>query len=497
MSSMSMTTDVCDDDGDDDDHDDDNVNDDIDGNDNEKRMFGRAIVIANARALSHAIARSIAPYAHSIATMDDETSRTNDFETLARFANADDFDVAIVRASDASESLASSESSSSFARACAMSERIRATGRGRKRRGRRVFFAHVVADAFGASAFVDDGGADALGMYASVRATMEKRATTTTTTKARAFDECGDDGLNPGDLRRRRAHEAFLERYEETRALLGGRRTRARTNASATATTRALAANVVGSKISLALQRTSARAKAKVPLDQWTHVDVSGAYAPDRADAHLAPVHGKEEYETLADGGDDDDDDEDDDEKEEEANDDMMSQGKMFGFDALTKLSRFRALVCGADVEANDACVDALARVGVGRIDVFGASGDAERVVGRECEVDYSPRESNDFAARGYDVVARTSAYDEADDVVARARDIGALVIDIYSDNADSCSLSVNAAANSARGAFAGCMDRCAAGIAANLAAMEVIRFAQGRGRTIDISYDGYGAFET
>jgi hypothetical protein len=355
-------------------------------------------------------------------------------------------------------------------------------------------FALAVANAITGTVFIDTGIAQSKTLYEALRPSST----------AMLAEELTSSNDTARDEIQAALHWEFLRAHPETRPLLGitgsdvskclpGNNVRD-VEAPGTATMCALVAAVAVSKCRAAMGG-AANAKRLREADQWTHVEALALYRPDRADAHLAPASEKSEYEALpsGDAAADDANADDEDEDEYEAFD---TQAKLFGYDSLGKLREMYVLVCGADSGANDACIAAFAAIGVGNVDVFGSSGDSERFVQRECAVDDLCGIDN-LASYKYNVVVRTSAYAEADEIIAMAREVNAPVIEISSDVAGSCRLRVGAraAAMSPRGAFVGCMDSFTANVAANVAAMEIVRVAQGRPRSAELVYDGTGVF--
>ena len=222
--------------------------------------------------------------------------------------------------------------------------------------------------------------------------------------------------------------------------------------------------------------------------DQWTHVEAFSLYRPDRVDAHLAPAPNKSEYETLP-SGDGDDGDEDD-------SDGFETQGKLFGYDALNKLREMYVLVCGVDSGANDACVSALAAIGVGNVDVLGASGSG-RFLRKECEVD-DLCDLDDMESYKYHALIRTSALPAADAAIALAREVKSPVIELATTSAGVSIVSTSLGPNErfVREAFTTWMSTSRAHITAHIAAMEVIRVAQNRARAATLAYDGFGIYD-
>ena len=348
-------------------------------------------------------------------------------------------------------------------------------------------FALAVANAITGTVFVDTGVAQSKTLYEALRPSSTAMLAEELTSSA----DVARDEIQAA------LHWEFLRAHPETRPLLGitgsdtskclpGNDVRD-VEAPGTATMCALVAAVAASKCRAATSGTIVSTPRSREADQWTHVEALALYRPDRADAHLAPASEKSEYEALPSGNDDGDADADDDYEAFE------TQAKLFGYDSLEKLREMYVLVCGLDAGANDACVAAFAAIGVGNVDVFGSSGNSERFVQRECAVD-DLCGIDDLASYKYNVVVRTSAYVEADSIIAMAREVDAPVIEISSDMAGSCRLRVGARA-APRGAFVGCMDSFTASIAANVAAMEIVRVAQGRARNAELVYDGAGVF--
>ena len=347
-------------------------------------------------------------------------------------------------------------------------------------------FALAVANAITGTVFVDTGVAQSKTLYEALRPSSTAMLAEELTSSA----DVARDEIQAA------LHWEFLRAHPETRPLLGitgsdtskclpGNDVRD-VEAPGTATMCALVAAVAASKCRAATSGTIVSTPRSREADQWTHVEALALYRPDRADAHLAPASEKSEYEALPSGNDDADDADDDYEAFE-------TQAKLFGYDSLEKLREMYVLVCGLDAGANDACVAAFAAIGVGNVDVFGSSGNSERFVQRECAVD-DLCGIDDLASYKYNVVVRTSAYVEADSIIAMAREVDAPVIEISEDMAGSCRLRVGARA-APRGAFVGCMDSFTASIAANVAAMEIVRVAQGRARNAELVYDGAGVF--
>jgi hypothetical protein len=248
-------------------------------------------------------------------------------------------------------------------------------------------------------------------------------------------------------------------------------------------------AAVVASKVLSYLDASEAVAVAR-ECDQWTHVEALALYKPDRPDS--APVPNASEYEVLPSGDDMDADDAQDGDEDCEGFD---THARLFGYDALAKLREMYVLVCGTDSLANDACVCALAAVGVGNVDVYGASG-SKVFVRHDCEVD-DLCDLDDLETYKYHVVVRTSACATADEVVAIAREAKSPVIEITSTSVGSCVVDVSLGTDSSftRASFSGWMDAPTACVAAHIAAMEVVRIAQDRRRATTIVFDGKGIF--
>jgi hypothetical protein len=248
-------------------------------------------------------------------------------------------------------------------------------------------------------------------------------------------------------------------------------------------------AAVAASKLMRCFDASDAVAPAVVrACDQWTHVEALALYKPDRSDAHLPPPANASEYDVLPNG---------DDMDAEGGEDDCEgfdTHARLFGYDALAKLREMCVLVCGTDSLANDASVGALAAVGVGNVDVYGASG-TRCFVRNSCAVD-DLCDLDDLETYKYHAVVRTSACAAADEVVAIAREAKLPVIEIAT-RAGGCVVSVSLAAGPSfkRASFSGWIDAPTAYVAAHVAAMEVVRVAQDRRRATTIAFDGRGIF--
>lgn len=396
-------------------------------------------------------------------------------------------------------SVAHCDGGGTLSQACATSEACAklqgASGDGGGRAKTEPRFVLALANAVTGCVFVDDGGrAESKTLYAALRpSSTAKLAEELTSADADAMTRRRDE-LQAA------LHWEFLRAHPETRPLLGI------TGADATkripgnagddeeaAGTASMCGIVGAAAVSKLFPEASGFAAAR-DSDQWLHVDALALYRPDRADAHLPPPPNKSEYEALpSEAG------QDTDMKTHDGDDDVSesfsTQARLFGYDALDKLREMRVLVCGVDSGANDACIAALASVGVGNVDVFGASGSG-RFLRRECEVD-DLCDLDDFESYKYDVVVRTSALAGANEIIANVGEIKIPVIEVASPAFGACSVHVNPGVGFARGAYVGWMDAPTARVAAHLAAMEVVRLAQGRERSAKvIAYDGKGIYD-
>jgi len=309
--------------------------------------------------------------------------------------------------------------------------------------------------------------------------------------QTRAAETASRDGSNGRDETQGALHFEFLRANPETRPLLTASGAAATTRAPGdddappTASMCALVAAIALDKIIFGTAAVSGPTRA---CDQWTHVEAFSLYRPDRVDAHLAPAPNKSEYETLP-SGDGDDGDEDD-------SDGFETQGKLFGYDALNKLREMYVLVCGVDSGANDACVSALAAIGVGNVDVLGASSSG-RFLRKECEVD-DLCDLDDMESYKYHALIRTSALPAADAAIALAREVKSPVIELATTSAGVSIVSTSLGPNErfVREAFTTWMSTSRAHITAHIAAMEVIRIAQNRARAATLAYDGFGIYD-
>ena len=355
-------------------------------------------------------------------------------------------------------------------------------------------FAYARAKATTGCVFVDDGGAGSKTLYEALRPSATARLAETLSASSAGVDADAKarDELQAG------LHWEFLRAHPETRPLLGIAGADARKGlpgngdddeAPETASMCGVVAAVVASKILSYLDASEAVAVAR-ECDQWTHVEALALYKPDRPDS--APVPNASEYEVLPSGDDMDADDAQDGDEDCEGFD---THARLFGYDALAKLREMYVLVCGTDSLANDACVCALAAVGVGNVDVYGASG-SKVFVRHDCEVD-DLCDLDDLETYKYHVVVRTSACATADEVVAIAREAKSPVIEITSTSVGSCVVDVSLGTDSSftRASFSGWMDAPTACVAAHIAAMEVVRIAQDRRRATTIVFDGKGIF--
>jgi len=383
--------------------------------------------------------------------------------------------------------------------ACAMAEACKSARDDDDGRGNGApMFAHARARATTGCVFVDAGGAGSKTLYEALRPSATARlAETLSASSAGADAEAkARDELQAG------LHWEFLRAHPETRPLLGIAGADARKGlpgngdddeAPETASMCGVVAAVVASKILNHLNASEAVEVVR-ECDQWTHVEALALYKPDRSDSHLAPAPNASEYEALPSGDDMDADDARDGDEDCEGFD---THARLFGYDALAKLREMYVLVCGTDSLANDACVCALAAVGVGNVDVYGASG-SKVFVRRECEVD-DLCDLDDLETYKYHVVVRTSACAAANEVVAIAREAKSPVIEITSTSVGSCVVDVSLGTDSSftRASFSGWMDAPTAYVAAHIAAMEVVRIAQERRRATTIAFDGKGIFTT
>lgn len=388
-------------------------------------------------------------------------------------------------------SVAHCDGGGTLSQACATSEAC-AKLRGAKTEPR---FVLALANAVTGCVFADDGGrAESKTLYAALRpSSTAKLAEELTSADADAMTRRRDE-LQAA------LHWEFLRAHPETRPLLGitgadaSKRIPGNAGDDEEAAGTASMCGIVGASAVRKLFPNVSGFAAARDSDQWLHVDALALYRPDRADAHLPPPPNKSEYEALpSQAGQDADmktDDGDDDVSES-----FSTQARLFGYDALDKLREMRVLVCGVDSGANDACIAALASVGVGNVDVFGASGSG-RFLRRECEVD-DLCDLDDFESYKYNVVIRTSALAGANEIIANVGEIKIPVIEVASPALGACSVHVNPGVGFARGAYVGWMDAPTARVAAHLAAMEVVRLAQGRERSAKvIAYDGKGIYD-
>ena len=357
--------------------------------------------------------------------------------------------------------------------------------RAREMGGRRVTHVWASASAVTGTVF-EDGGRRARGergLYDAARpttaASMVERATT-----VRAERKCA-------------LHYEFLLSHPETAPLLGGKKvggTTARA-APASASMCAIVGAIAAAKVLRALEDENGEVMSDdAPMDavmkQWTHVDAMELYRPDRADAHAEPSS-MDGYETVPSDGDGD-------ETMEDAEDvcrGFEEQAKLYGYDAMKKLREMLVLVCGRDSQANDACATALGSIGVGTVDVFGASGSGT-FLRQECDVD-DLCDLDDLEAYKYHVIIRTSACPEANELVLSAHEVRTPVIEVESPRVGESIVHVTVGSGSGykRGPFVGWMETTTALVAAHVAAMEVVRVAQDRPRNATIVCDDEGIF--
>jgi len=366
----------------------------------------------------------------------------------------------------------------------AVRERRRATGSS----GDGPVFVMATARAVTGTVFADAG---ARTLYEALRPSATCRWAEDLQT--RAAETASRDGSNIRDETQGALHFEVLRANPETRPLLtaSGAATRAKApdaDAPTTASMCALVAAIALDKIIFGTATASGPARA---CDQWTHVEAFSLYRPDRVDAHLAPAPNKSEYETLPSGDGDENDGGDEDDL-----DGFETQGKLFGYDALNKLREMYVLVCGVDSGANDACVSALAAVGVGNVDVLGASGSG-RFLRKECEVD-DLCDLDDMETYKYHAIIRTSALPAADPAISLASEVKSPVIELATTSTGVSIVSSGLGPNESfvREAFTTWMSTSRAQITAHIAAMEVIRIAQNRARAATLAYDGFGVYE-
>lgn len=390
--------------------------------------------------------------------------------------------------------VASCDDDGGLSGACGIAEAVKAVRERRRANGSSgdgPVFVMATARAVTGTVFADAG---ARTLYEALRPSATCRWAEDLQT--RAAETASRDGSSVRDETQGALHFEFLRANPETRPLLtaSGAATRAKApgandaDAPTTASMCALVAAIALDKIIFGTATASGPARA---CDQWTHVEAFSLYRPDRVDAHLAPAPNKSEYETLPsgdgdeyDGGDEDD------------LDGFETQGKLFGYDALNKLREMYILVCGVDSGANDACVSALAAVGVGNVDVLGASGSG-RFLRKECEVD-DLCDLDDMETYKYHAIIRTSALPAADPAISLAREVKSPVIELATTSAGVSIVSSSLGPNErfVREAFTTWMSTSRAQITAHIAAMEVIRVAQNRARAATLAYDGFGVYE-
>jgi len=394
-------------------------------------------------------------------------------------------------------SVAHCDGGGTLSQACATSEacaKLRRVNDGGSMARTEPRFVLALANAVTGCVFANDGArAESKTLYAALRpSSTAKLAEELTSADA-------DEMTRRRDELQAALHWEFLRAHPETRPLLGI------TGADATkcipgnagdddeAAGTASMCGIVGAVAVSKLFPEASGFDAARYSDQWLHVDALALYRPDRADAHLPPPPNKSEYDALpSEAGQDADMKIDDDNDTSES---FSTQARLFGYDALDKLREMRVLVCGVDSGANDACIAALASVGVGNVDVFGASGSG-RFLRRECEVD-DLCDLDDFESYKYNAVIRMSALAGANEIIANVGEIKIPVIEVASPALGACSVHVNPGLNFARGAYVGWMDAPTARVAAHLAAMEVVRLAQGRERSAKvIAYDGKGIYD-
>lgn len=390
-------------------------------------------------------------------------------------------------ATSGADVVASCDDDGGLSGACGIAEAVKAVRERRRASGvsgNGPVFVMATARAVRGTVFADAGERT---LYEALRPSATCRWAEDLQT--RAAETASRDRSNGRDETQGALHFEFLRANPETRPLLTASGAAATTRAPGdddappTASMCALVAAIALDKIIFGTVSGPTRA-----CDQWTHVEAFSLYRPDRVDAHLAPAPNKSEYETLP-SGDGDDGDEDD-------SDGFETQGKLFGYDALNKLREMYVLVCGVDSGANDACVSALAAIGVGNVDVLGASGSG-RFLRKECEVD-DLCDLDDMESYKYHALIRTSALPAADAAIALAREVKSPVIELATTSAGVSIVSTSLGPNErfVREAFTTWMSTSRAHITAHIAAMEVIRVAQNRARAATLAYDGFGIYD-
>lgn len=366
---------------------------------------------------------------------------------------------------------------SSLSVACGVSELCERVRTARGAQGKGLTFVYASASAVTGTVFVD-AGRRAMGertLYEAVRPTSTAAMVEAAAT-SREETTCA-------------LHYEFLMSHPETAPLLGKSSVRLGAVGERAPGTASMCA-VVGAVAVDKMLRSSPNGASAWVLRQWTHFQALDLYRPDRADAHAAPKPMMEEYQMVpsADEG-----------CHNDVNADnfegFQNQANIYGYDAMNKLREMIVLVCGRDVEANDACATALAAVGVGTVDIFGSSGSG-RFLREECDVD-DLCDLDNMESYRYHVIVRASACAAADELITAANEVRTPVIEITSAGPGEAQVHVNVGPNTnfKRGAFVGWMDASTAHVAAHIAAMEVVRVAQKRERQTSIELCENGVF--